>query len=145
MPYRGPRSRYDGTLGHVTDICQVTETFMKTFVLAAAMSALFLVPTALSAADKDATPAPATKPYSLDYCIVSGDKLDDKPIVVVKDGQEFKLCCKDCIKDLDKDPKKFEDKLAAAQKKPAAGKDTAPAKAKDDGHMDHDHADHDKK
>lgn len=111
---------------------------MKPFILIAAMTAVLFVPTALSAADKDA--APAAKPYPLDYCIVSGDKLDGdmgKPITVVKDGQEFKLCCKDCIKEIDKDPKKFEDKLAAAQKK-------APAAAgASDGHKDHDHADHD--
>ena len=86
----------------------------------------------ISACAADA-PAPvaakdAAKPYPLDYCIVSGDKLGGdmgEAITVVKDGQEFKLCCKDCIKDLDKDPKKYEDKLAAAQKKPDAAKQPA--------------------
>ena len=95
------------------------------------------------AADKpaEAKDAAAAKPYPLDYCIVSGDKLGGdmgEAITVVKDGQEFKLCCKDCIKDLDKDPKKFEDKLAAAQqKKPDAAK---PPAAGADDHADHDHA-----
>jgi hypothetical protein len=28
-------------------------------------------------------------------------------VIIVKDGQEVKLCCKDCIKDFNKDPQKY--------------------------------------
>ena len=61
--------------------------------------------------------APSTagaKPYTSDKCIVSGDKLGEmgKPVVFVHDGQEIKLCCKDCRKDFDKDPAKYMAKLA---------------------------------
>jgi hypothetical protein len=90
------------------------------------------------AADQAPAKEAAAKPYPLDYCIVSGDKLGEegKPVTVVKDGQEFKLCCKDCIKDLDKDPKKFEDKLAAALKDGADHHDHGSDAAH--GHDDHD-------
>ncbi len=55
------------------------------------------------------------KPYTSDKCIVSGDKLGGHmgdPVVFVHDGQEIKLCCKDCRKDFDKDPAKYMAKLA---------------------------------
>ncbi|MBA2480200.1 MAG: hypothetical protein H0V44_06030 [Planctomycetes bacterium] len=112
---------------------------LRTIRTAALSTALLLAGTFAAAADQ--APAKETaKPYPLDYCIVSGDKLDGdmgKPITVVKDGQEFKLCCKGCIKDLDKDPKKYEDKLAAAQKEPKKDADAKPDKDK----AAHDHND----
>lgn len=54
-----------------------------------------------------------TKAYTLDTCIVSGDKLGEmgKPVVFEYKGQEIKLCCKDCRKDFDKDPAKYLKKL----------------------------------
>jgi hypothetical protein len=97
----------------------------------------------VSACAADAPPAAgkdAAKPYPLDTCIVSGEKLGGAmgdPVTVVKDGQEFKLCCKDCVKDLDKDPKKYADKLAAARKKTDEPKQPA---APVDDHAGHDHA-----
>lgn len=53
------------------------------------------------------------KPYTLDTCIVSGDKLGEmgKPVVFNYKYQEIKLCCKACRKDFDKDPAKFLKKL----------------------------------
>lgn len=112
------------------------------FRTAALSTALLMAGTFAAAADQ--APAKETaKPYPLDYCIVSGDKLGGdmgKPITVMKDGQEFKLCCKDCIKAIDKDPKKYEDKLAAAQKKDAKAGETKDGAAKHDA-ADHDHAD----
>ena len=69
---------------------------------------LMLGAASLVAADKD---KPAVKPYpaSLKTCVVSGDTLGEmgKPVVIIKDGQEVKLCCKDCIKDFNKDPQKY--------------------------------------
>jgi len=59
-------------------------------------------------------PSASAKPYPRDTCIVSGDKFDHgKPVVRVVNGQEVKLCCKDCLKDFDKDPVKYLTKLDA--------------------------------
>lgn len=58
----------------------------------------------------------AVKPYPLTTCIVSGEKLDSmgEPVVFTYQGQEIKLCCKNCRKDFDADPAKYVSKLAAA-------------------------------
>lgn len=59
-------------------------------------------------------PSASAKPYPLNTCIVSGDKFDHgKPVVRIVNGQEVKLCCKDCLKDFDKDPVKYLTKLDA--------------------------------
>ncbi len=56
----------------------------------------------------------AAKPYTLDVCVVSGEKLGSmgKPFVFVYQGQEIKLCCDGCKSDFDKEPAKFLAKLA---------------------------------
>jgi hypothetical protein len=53
------------------------------------------------------------KPYKPDTCIVSGDKLGEmgKPVVFEHEGQEIKLCCKECRPEFDKDPGKHLKKL----------------------------------
>lgn len=53
------------------------------------------------------------KPYKLDTCIVSGEKLGEmgEPFVFTHEGQEIKLCCKSCKKKFDKDPAKHLQKL----------------------------------
>ena len=60
------------------------------------------------------------KPYTLKTCPVSDEKLgtdpDMKPFVFTHEGREIKLCCKDCKKDFDKDPKKFIKKIEEAEK-----------------------------
>ena len=55
----------------------------------------------------------AAKPYPLKTCIVSDDKLGEmgKPVVFTYEGQEIKLCCKDCRADFDKEPAKYLKKL----------------------------------
>lgn len=55
----------------------------------------------------------SVKPYPLDKCIVSDEKLgvEGKPVVFVHEGQEIKLCCQDCRKDFDANPSKFLAKL----------------------------------
>ncbi|HSI82608.1 MAG: hypothetical protein ACAI35_24150 [Candidatus Methylacidiphilales bacterium] len=70
----------------------------------------------------------APKPYPLTSCVISGEKLGEmaKPVVFVYEGQEVKLCCKDCKKDFDKDP-------TAAMKK------ISDLSAKKSGHSDHQH------
>jgi hypothetical protein len=72
---------------------------------------------ALAAEDKKTTKA---KPYPLKVCIVSDEALGGdhgEPYVFVHEGQEFKLCCKPCRKDFDKDPKAFHKKLKTAAAK----------------------------
>ena len=61
----------------------------------------------------------AARPYPLNYCLVSGDKIGEMgdPVKTVYKGQEFKFCCKDCVKDFNKDPDKFMKKLAEAEQK----------------------------
>lgn len=59
------------------------------------------------------------RPYPLDTCLVSGEKLGSggmKPHVFTHEGREIKLCCKDCLKDFNKEPAKFIKKLEAAAK-----------------------------
>ncbi len=53
------------------------------------------------------------KPYPLDTCIVSGNKLGSMGKVVVKfhEGQEIKFCCKPCVKKFDANPAKYLAKL----------------------------------
>ena len=55
----------------------------------------------------------AAKPYPLEVCIVSGEKLGSMgaPVVYVHEGQEVKLCCKSCLPDFKKEPAKFLVKL----------------------------------
>lgn len=55
----------------------------------------------------------SAKPYPLEVCLVSGEPLGSMgdPVVLVHEGQEIKLCCKDCIKEFESDPAKFLTKL----------------------------------
>ena len=84
-----------------------------------------LAATPPAAAPSAATPpaaAPAAAPkaaYPLTTCVVSGDTLGKMgdPVVIVRDGVEIHLCCNDCIKEIDKDPKKYESMVTAAAKK----------------------------
>ena len=60
------------------------------------------------------------KPYPLDFCLVSDEKFatsDMKPFELVHEGQTIKFCCKNCVKDFKKDPKKYLTKLADEVKK----------------------------
>ena len=59
------------------------------------------------------------KPYPLNTCAVSGEKLDSmgEPFVFAHEGREVKLCCKDCKKDFDKTTAKFISKIDEAAKK----------------------------
>ena len=61
---------------------------------------------------------PAPKPYPLKTCIISGEKLGSmgKPPVLVVDNQEVKFCCKNCIKDFNKDPQKYLKEISAKAK-----------------------------
>ena len=79
---------------------------------------LLFSPLLLSAEDK---PAAKPKPYPLDTCIVSGEKIGAdagmKPHVFTHEGREIKLCCKSCLKDFKKDSANYVKKIEAAEKK----------------------------
>lgn len=55
------------------------------------------------------------KPYPLDTCIVSGEKLGSmgEPYAFVKSGQQVKLCCDGCLEEFNKDPEKYLKEIAA--------------------------------
>lgn len=57
--------------------------------------------------------ADKAQPYPLDKCVVSDEKLGEhgKPYVFTHEGQEIKLCCKDCLKDFKKEPATYLKKL----------------------------------
>ena len=68
------------------------------------------------------------KPYTLKVCPVSDEKLggdmgEAYTFVYGKTkdsaGREIKLCCKSCLKDFEKSPKKFMKKIDAAEAKEA--------------------------
>ena len=42
-----------------------------------------------------------------------------KPVILTYKGQEMKFCCKDCVKDFNKDPKKWMKKFDEAKVKAA--------------------------
>jgi YHS domain-containing protein len=60
--------------------------------------------------------AKKVKPYKLDTCIVSGEKLGDDSVAMIAKGQEVKFCCKDCVKEFHKDSAKYLKKLEVAGK-----------------------------
>lgn len=88
---------------------------MKATILLLALS--LVLPAFVSAADADKKP----KPYPLDKCLVTDEKIGAdpgmKPHTFVENGQEIKLCCKSCLKDFNKDKAGYLKKIAAAEKK----------------------------
>jgi hypothetical protein len=102
---------------------------MKRTLPAVATLALLAGTPAHVRADGTNTPSSSTnavvKPYPLDYCIVSGDKIGGdmgKPITNNYMGQQIIFCCSDCPKDFKKNPKKYMKLLDKAEKKAAADK-----------------------
>jgi YHS domain-containing protein len=74
---------------------------------------------ATTASAPSASPASAStdgkaKPYPLETCIVSGEKLGEMgdPVVIVHNGQEIKFCCEKCQPKFEKDPAKYLAKLS---------------------------------
>ncbi|HAV64708.1 MAG TPA: hypothetical protein DCY13_20370 [Verrucomicrobiales bacterium] len=55
----------------------------------------------------------AAKPYTLETCLVSDEKLGEmgEPLVLVVGNQQVKLCCDHCLPDLKKDAAKLVAKL----------------------------------
>ena len=53
------------------------------------------------------------KPYLLDVCLVSGEKLGEMgaPIEMIYEGQQLKFCCKSCVPKFKNEPAKYLIKL----------------------------------
>jgi hypothetical protein len=88
---------------------------IKTPIALVLIAAFLAAPVVGFAADKKTEKA---KPYPLDKCIVSDEKLGGDhgdPYVFTHEGQEFKLCCKPCLKDFNKDKAKYIKKLKDAE------------------------------
>lgn len=89
----------------------------KNLVVVVLAFGLLTAPWAALAAEEK--PAPKLKPYPLQTCVVSDEKLGEmgKPYVFEHEGREIKLCCKSCLKDFKKDPAKYVKKIEAAEAK----------------------------
>ena|SRR5215471_2116394 len=96
---------------HSTNTMKILKT-----VTALTLTATFLGAPFVSLAGDDKADANA-KAYPLKTCVVSGEKLGEmgKPYVFQHDGKEVRLCCKDCLKDFQKDPAKYMKKIEEAQ------------------------------
>ncbi len=80
---------------------------MKT-KLAIALLSTFLLGSTLALADS-AIPKGVPKDYPLKKCVVSDDPLGEhgKVVKVTHEGTDVYLCCKDCLKDFNKNPAKY--------------------------------------
>lgn len=96
----------------------------------ASLAALAADAPAPQPAAQPTTTAPTTKadeiirikPYPLDICTVSGDKIGAMgpgPVIIYQ-GQEVKFCCGDCPPDFAKDPAKYMKMITDAETKAAA-------------------------
>ena len=86
-----------------------TDRCTKLTVLALFLLAILAASFALAADAPKPAPAKAT-PYPLTTCLVSDEKLggpEEPPVSLVHDGQEFRFCCKKCIKKFNEDPAKY--------------------------------------
>lgn len=104
---------------------------LQPLLITALLAGLTIIP--LRAAEKhhhDNAPAALkgkkAKPYPLDFCLVSDEKFEGSgmtPFEMVQDGQTIRFCCKSCVKDFNKEPKKYLTKLAdEVRKQEEAGK-----------------------
>jgi YHS domain-containing protein len=85
--------------------------------LALLAGALALVQTGCATSPNHSQMEMMPRRYPLDYCLVTGDKIGEMgaPVSTIYKSQEFKFCCKDCVKDFQKDPDKFLRKLAEVE------------------------------
>jgi YHS domain-containing protein len=88
---------------------------------------ILLAACACGIAAEDAKPA-VVKPYPLDHCLLMDNgKVDKDSVTEIHQGQEFRFCCKGCIRKFKKDPDKYV-KLLAEEVAKQPRKDAAPAK-----------------
>ena len=90
---------------------------MKTTQLLAVITMMVASPLGLQAADA------APKPYPLQTCFISGDELGGmgKVVVFTYEGQEIKVCCRECKNAFQDNPAEGMKKFHAAVAE-AAGK-----------------------
>ena len=91
---------------------------IKHLTVAALTVSFLAAPLAGFAAEAKAEAKP--KPYPLKTCVVTGEKLGGdmgEAYVFTYKGQEFKLCCKSCLKDFNKEPAKYVKKMEMAAAK----------------------------
>jgi len=77
-------------------------------------------PAGLAAEGKTLAKPAKVKPYPLETCVVSGDRLGGdmgEPITFTYEHQEIKLCCKACEKEFRKNAAKYMAKIEEAAKK----------------------------
>jgi YHS domain-containing protein len=91
-------------------------TIISAAVLLALSISTVRIVMAEDAAEKSPTTAPSTQPTaSADIvnkdCLVSDEKVDPKAPTVTYEGKVIGFCCEDCIKDFNKNPKKYMAKL----------------------------------
>ena len=114
----GTRSRSARNKQHKRRIIVIMKLInrINTLLAGGGMALALVALTSTSLAEDKKTDKP--KPYTLDKCIVSDEKLGEmgKPFVFTYEGQEIKLCCKSCQKDFKKEPAKYIKKLADAGK-----------------------------
>jgi YHS domain-containing protein len=93
------------------------QTFKTLTLVLLALGTLCLGMTSAQAADKKVKLK--VKPYPMDTCIVSGEKLGSMgdPVVFAEGDQEIAICCAGCKKDFLKDKKASLAKIDAAAKK----------------------------
>ena len=91
----------------------------KPLIISAVLALLAATPLAGRAADTDSKDAKDAKGYPLTTCVVSGEKLGEmgKPYTFTHDGREVQLCCKNCLKDFNKEPAKYIKKIEEAEAK----------------------------
>lgn len=83
--------------------------------MALILAAALLAGCATSSHESHAATA-AVKPYPLDKCVVSGEAFGHgEPYTFVRNGQQIKLCCEDCLTDFNKNPEKYLAKINEAQ------------------------------
>lgn len=88
---------------------------MKT-ILSLVSACLLAAP---SFAETPAGTAPEPKPYPFTFCIVQGTEFEEykEPYVITHEGQQYKVCCKDCLEEFRADPAPHVEKFAALLKK----------------------------
>jgi hypothetical protein len=93
---------------------------INTLIRSTVAALLLALTGSAQAADSKAKDAKAdkAKPYPLEKCVVSDEKLGDHgtPHVFKHEGREVKLCCKGCLKDFKKDSAKYIKKIEEAEK-----------------------------
>ena len=79
---------------------------------------LCLAASVILAACEDKSKVVGDPNYPLKVCVVSGEKLGSMgaPYIHTHEGKEVHFCCKNCLKDFNKEPEKYLGKIDAAAK-----------------------------